>query len=117
MDPLGVAFEIYDGIGRYRTTDGGKPVDAASTLMGTKASDGPVKNALDLVRKLSTAEEVRSCFARNMFRYAFGRGEGDRDQATLAEGLAALGRTGRIPDLMVAIATAPAFRNRIPLDR
>ena len=40
-----------------------------------------------------------------MFRYAFGRAEGDRGRRTIiADGLAALGRTGRIPDLMVAIA-------------
>ena len=34
MDPLGLAFEIYDGIGRHRTTDLGKPIDTAGTLTG-----------------------------------------------------------------------------------
>jgi hypothetical protein len=116
FDPLGVPFEIYDGVGTFRTSDGGKVVDAASELKGTKASDGPVKNALELVRKLSTAEEVRSCFARQMFRYAFGRAEGDRDADIIAAGLAAMGRTGRIPDVMTAMAASPGFRNRLPLD-
>jgi hypothetical protein len=68
------------------------------------------------VRKLSTAEEVRSCFAKQMFRYAFGRAEGDRDAEIIAAGLAAMGRTGRIPDVMTAMAAAPGFRNRLPLD-
>jgi len=116
MDPLGVTFENYDGIGRYRTADGGKPVDPSSMLKGTKASDGPVKNAIDLITRLSTADEVKSCFTRQMFRYALGHAEADRDQPIVAAGVDALGKTGRIPDLMIAIATAPAFRTRIPLD-
>lgn len=123
MDPLGVTFEIYDGVGRFRTMDGGKQVDATSELKGTKASDGPVKNAVELMRKLAVAAETRDCFSRQMFRYAFGRWESPGgapvtavDNQTLADGLAALNRTGRIPDLMVAIATSPGFRNRIPVD-
>jgi hypothetical protein len=116
MDPLGVTFENYDGIGTYRTSDGGKPVDSSSMLAGTKASDGPVKNAVDLLTKLSTAGETQSCFARQMFRYAFGRGEEDYDKAMLGDVEAALAKAGRIPDLMLAIATAPGFRTRLPVD-
>ena len=116
LDPLGVAFEIYDGIGKYRTMDGGKPVDSSTTLMGTKASDGPIKNAIELVTKLAAAEETKSCFARQMFRYAFGRSETDFDDAMVADLQAALTKTDRIPDLMIAIATAPGFRTRIPVD-
>ena len=73
MDPLGLAFEIYDGIGRFRTMDGSKPVDASGELKGTEASDGPVKNAIELMRKLARADEVQACMARQWFRYAFGR--------------------------------------------
>jgi hypothetical protein len=116
MDPLGVTFENYDGIGRYRTMDGGKPVDSGSELKGTKASNGPVKNAIELLTKLAAAEETRGCFTRQMFRYALGHAESDRDNPMIADGFAALGKTGRIPDLMIAIATAPGFRTRIPLD-
>jgi hypothetical protein len=116
MDPFGVAFEIYDGVGRYRTMDGGKPVDAATMISGTKASDGPVKNAIDLVAKLAGAEEVKACFARQMFRYAFGRSETDFDKGMVTDLETALAKADRIPDLMVAIATAPGFRTRIPVD-
>lgn len=116
MDPLGVPFEIYDGIGRFRATDGGKPVDARSEIKGTKASDGPVTNALDMVRKLAVAEETRSCFARQMVRYAFGRTEGEREAPIVTEGVATLVRTGKVTDLMVAIATSPGFRTRLPVD-
>ena len=40
LDPLGFAFENYDGIGRYRTTDNGQPVDASGTLhLGSGTGD------------------------------------------------------------------------------
>ena len=116
IDPLGVTFENYDGIGRYRTMDGGKVVDSSSMLTGTKASDGPVKNAIDLLAKLAGAQETRACFARQMFRYAFGRSEQDFDMTMVADLETALGKADRIPDLMLAIATAPGFRTRIPVD-
>jgi hypothetical protein len=116
MDPFGVTFEIYDGMGRFRTMDGNKPVDAASEIKGTKASDGPVKNAVELVTKLSTAEETRACFTKQMFRYAFGRAETDFDKTLVTDAQGALVKSDRIPDLMIAIATAPGFRTRIPVD-
>jgi len=116
IDPLGVTFENYDGIGHYRTMDGGKAVDASSMLMGTKGSDGPVKNAIELLAKLANAPEVRDCFARQMFRYAFGRSETDFDKALVTDLTATLGKADRIPDLMLAVATAPGFRTRIPVD-
>jgi hypothetical protein len=116
LDPLGVAFEIYDGIGKYRTMDGGKPVDSSTTLMGTKASDGPIKNAIELVTKLAASEETKDCFSRQMFRYAFGRSETKFDDPMVADIKTALMKTDRIPDLMTAIATAPGFRTRIPVD-
>jgi hypothetical protein len=116
MDPLGVTFENYDGIGRFRTMDGGKAVDSSSELKGTKGSDGPVKNAVELLHKLATAAEVKECFTKQMFRYAFGRAEQMQDTQTISDGLGALAKSGRIPDLMVAITTSPGFRNRLPVD-
>src|SRR5262249_28467571 len=33
LDPLGFALENYDGIGRYRDTENGKPIDASAEIM------------------------------------------------------------------------------------
>ena len=32
MDPVGFALENYDAVGRWRTLDGGEPIDASGTL-------------------------------------------------------------------------------------
>ena len=52
MDPIGFGFENYDGIGQWRTTDQGQPVDASGTLTGTDV-DGNFNGAVDLANKLS----------------------------------------------------------------
>ena len=83
IDPIGFAFEHYDGIGRYRTMDNGKPVDAASTVT-IDGVDKPFANALELTRILATSDTVRGCFARQWFRFAVGREDTEGDAASLA---------------------------------
>ena len=41
MDPIGLALENFDGIGRWRTTDNGAIIDAASQLADGTPIDGP----------------------------------------------------------------------------
>ena len=47
MDPLGLAFETYDGIGRFRTMDVGKTIDASGKLTGADPEGAAFSNALD----------------------------------------------------------------------
>ena len=74
MDPYGLTFEIYDAIGRYRTKDGNKDVDASSKGL---PAIGDVANAIELMDKMSKNETVRGCVTRQWFRYAFGRDGGE----------------------------------------
>lgn len=40
MDPIGFALENFDAVGRWRDTDGGKPIDASGTLLDGRKIDG-----------------------------------------------------------------------------
>ncbi len=113
IDPLGIPFEIYDGIGRYRTRDGNLPVDPASKLSGTAGSDGPIKDATDLMQRLSGAAEVRRCVARQWLRYSLGRWDGEDDEGAITAAVGAFGRANyRIADLVVGFASTRSFRYR-----
>ena len=48
MDPVGFAVENYDAIGRWRTVEGGVPVDASGKLFDGTKFDGvaELENAL-----------------------------------------------------------------------
>ena len=41
MDPLGLALEHFDAIGRWREKDGKLPIDASATLADGRAVKGP----------------------------------------------------------------------------
>ena len=78
MDPLGLAFESYDGIGRYRTMDVGKSIDTAGTLTGAEPEGARFANALELGQLLAGSATANRCFVETAFRYAHGRPASDR---------------------------------------
>ncbi|HEY3836440.1 MAG TPA: DUF1592 domain-containing protein [Bryobacteraceae bacterium] len=80
IDPLGFALENYDVLGRWRTSDAGKPIDSAGQLPdGTKIA-GPE----DLKRVLLERKDgfIRF-FTTKMLGYALGRGLTPADACTV----------------------------------
>jgi hypothetical protein len=73
FDPIGFAFENYDGFGRYRAMDNGTPVNTAGTLYGTPTGDIPLTGPQSLIDYLSTSDQVRACVVRYMSYYVHGR--------------------------------------------
>ena len=51
IDPLGFAMENFDAIGRWRTHEGDKPIDASGALDGTKFNGTAELRALLLTRQ------------------------------------------------------------------
>jgi len=113
FNPLGYAFENYDGIGRYRTTDQNKPVNAADsyTLDGQLQS---FNNAVELSKLLANAKETHACYVRNMMNYLNGRELTAAEDATV-DYYARRSRAGMaLHDLELAMVTSDAFLNRLP---
>ena len=112
MDPIGFAFESYDGIGQYRTMDNGLPVDASGSILLDGAAQS-FNDAIGLVGLLAKSSEVRSCFAGEWSRYALSRVDTAADAASLQSVAAAFGSdTATVQDLMTAVATMRSFRYR-----
>jgi hypothetical protein len=111
FDPLGLTFEIYDPIGRYRTTDAGKPVDASAKGLPNNLAD--VKDATELLAQLAVNKDVRSCLVNQWFRYALARVETTADKPTLDAAQAAFASNDYvIRDLLLGLATSRGFRYR-----
>lgn len=71
LDPLGLTFENFDAIGRWRDTENGKPVDASGTLPGGVTLNGPA----DLKRTLAArSDQFVESLAAKVLTYALGRG-------------------------------------------
>jgi hypothetical protein len=71
MDPIGVALENFDAIGKWRVTDDGTPIDTAGTLVDGTKIDG-VKDLRDALIR-NKAQFVR-VIAEKLMIYGLGRG-------------------------------------------
>jgi len=111
IDPVGYAFENFDAIGGYRTTDNGHPVDASATFPfdGTPAT---FTNFADFASLASASEQANKCYARFWLEYAYGRDLKDGDTPEIEE-LAALSRGGgSTRDILIQLLTSESFRTR-----
>jgi len=115
IDPIGLGFENYDTLGRYRTYEHGLQVDASGALTNTAdpSIQGEFNGAVQLSHMLKDAREVRDCVADHWFTFAQGHPETLPDMCSadqIRERFHA--SDGKFEDLFVAITTSDAFRYR-----
>jgi hypothetical protein len=106
FDPVGVAFEHFDGIGAYRSSDGGRPVDAAGSIDGRTLA-----SARDLGTFLRGDARPLACLARHLYAFATGH-EVTPGEEGLAEALGDLfaGAGGKLRPLLAGVAASNGFR-------
>ena len=76
MDPIGFGLENYDGIGTWRTTDNGLPVDSTGTLAPTLSNTSggqPFSGALQLEALIKANTDVPPAVVQYVLSYALGR--------------------------------------------
>jgi hypothetical protein len=106
IDPIGLALENYDAIGRYRETQNDLPIDPSGDLDGV-AFDGPAS----LGEALAVHPSLASCLMRTMFAFAAGRTLTSAEAAELAPAQSAFVASGhRMDEAVRAIATSEMFR-------
>jgi hypothetical protein len=73
IDPLGLAFETYDGIGRFQAMDasGNKLTGAGTLKVGDK--DVAYNNVREFVDALVTSPDLSSCMVRKVAQYTLAR--------------------------------------------
>lgn len=112
IDPVGLAFEHYDPVGRWRDEEKGKPIDASGQLVGTDV-DGAIDGAVELAQELSRSELAQACFVTQWFRFTQGRGEAPEDACTSATLLSDFVVSGQsVRELLLNITRTDAFLYR-----
>jgi len=124
INPLGFATENFDSLGRLRADqplfnpETGEMVGSAAinteTVPAVETGDTEVsRNVADLVGLIAESPKPYACFARQYFRFTFGRQEDlNRDGCALADVKLALDEGKPIADVLRSIALSPAFRRR-----
>jgi hypothetical protein len=107
IDSMGFAFDNYDGLGRWRTSDGAYDVDTSGTM---EDPDLRWQTTAELVPQLAASSQVRRCVTLQWFRQAFGRVETEADACTVEAIDRAFADGGyRTGALLQGIVTADAF--------
>jgi hypothetical protein len=114
MDPLGLAFENFNALGRWRDKERDQPIEAGGELLtGEKFKDvRELKHILATERRL----DFYRCATEKLLIYALGRGPEPGDQHTVDEIVARLEASqGRPSALIRGVIDSPAFqRTRRP---
>jgi len=114
IDPVGFAFEEYDGFGRYRDQDRGQDVDASGELSGVVAGPIALDGLNDLNAYLSSSDSARSCLVRYWSYFAYGRDNWEQKECNHDAIRAEAGAAGYdLKSTLLAIIHAPHFSRRV----
>jgi len=111
MDPLGLAFENFNALGRWRDKELGQPIESGGQLLTGES----FKNVQELKKILATTRRLDfyRCVTEKMLIYALGRGLEPGDMHTVDELVAKLeAAQGRPSVLIRGILESPAFQRR-----
>jgi len=112
INPLGYAFERFDGLGRARDTDNGKDVDSTGTypfVEGEASFDG----VTSLMEIIAEGEQAHSCYAKHLAGFALQRDLTEADRP-LVNALTDASRTSQssIKQLLLTLAKDEGFVTR-----
>ena len=115
MNTLGMPFEAFNHVGRFRLTEIGKPVDSSGKISHSIDPElhGEVKNLREMIERIANSDLARQSFIRHVFRYWMGRNEVLRDSKTLIEmDRIYLESGGSFKELLVSLLTSDSFLYR-----
>jgi hypothetical protein len=110
IDPLGMALETFDPVGKWRAKDQDQVIDASGTLV-----DGATFQGIEELKTvlLSRKEEFVRCFVERMLTYALGRKLEYHDAATVKQITQAVAQDGyRFSRVVVEVAQSYPFCHR-----
>jgi hypothetical protein len=114
FDPIGLAMENFDAVGRWRIRDGGSlgvPIDASGELLDGTKVDGVVSLRRALLRQ---PELFVDTVVEKMMTFALGRGVAASDMPAVRTIIRdAASREYRFSSLALGIVRSPSFTMRI----
>ncbi|XXX72943.1 DUF1592 domain-containing protein [Sorangium sp. So ce134] len=114
INPVGFAFEHFDGMGQYRHEEnGGLPIDSSGVYAFTEGARS-FADAGELMRHMAEGEQAHLCYAKKLASFALQRDIVPSD-LPLVETLAEVSRgaSGSVKEMMIELVKNEAFRTRV----
>lgn len=112
LDGAGFGLEDFDAIGRYRSSDNGKAVDASGELFDVDGRNQPFNGGRELTELIGVAQRAERCFALQWFRLAHGRIEKEQDICAIRQLGDEFSQGLSVRELMVKVMTQASYRQR-----
>jgi hypothetical protein len=113
MDPPGLAYETFDSIGQWRTTDNGQPVDVSKLHIINVVDPAVFVNGpIELAAVAAQAPEAQKCMVRQWEAFVLGKASADAldPNLDLNEAYLVFKGTGfNLKELIVSVLTTDAF--------
>ena len=111
MDPLGLALENYNALGRWRDKDSGQPIDASGRLVTGESFNGIKELKRILVDR--HRRDFYRCLSEKLLIYALGRGLDFHDVETVDRLVDRIERENGHPSaLLMGIIESTPFQRR-----
>jgi hypothetical protein len=108
MDPIGFAMENFDGVGSWRSTDAGTPIDASGAFIDGTQLNGVVSLREAIVRR---PEVFVGAMTEKLLTYALGRGLDYHDMPAVRAIVRQAGaRDYRFSSVVLGIVTSVPFQ-------
>jgi hypothetical protein len=113
INPLGFAFENFDGLGQLRDMDNGQPVNTSSSYPFVEG-DLAFAGASELMQIMADGVQVHDCYAKHLAGFTLQRDLSPDDQALL-DTLSATSQApgSSIKQMMLDLVSNPAFTTRV----
>ncbi|HEY0710394.1 MAG TPA: DUF1592 domain-containing protein [Polyangia bacterium] len=117
INPLGFAFENFDGLGKYRTAESnGQPIDATGTL-NLDGQQVPYNGAVTFIKAIAGSKQANECYAQKLAEYVYGREvntSSEADKKLVAELGSRSKNNVSVKDLVLNLVATDAFLTRLP---
>ena len=112
INPLGFAFEHFDGMGQWRDTEnGGLAIDATGKYTFSDGSTKDWTDAASLMQVLASTSQTHICYSKKLASYALQRAVVAGDMPLLTSlTSASMAQGGSLKQLIIDVVKSDAFR-------
>jgi hypothetical protein len=112
INPIGFAYENFDGMGRWRDMDNGEPVDASGTYPFQEGAQS-FANSAELMDIMANGKQAHQCYSKKIAGFALQRDIVVSDMPLLeAMGNTSIGMGSTIKQVMLELVRNDAYRVR-----
>jgi hypothetical protein len=114
FQPIGLAFEQFDNMGKHRTTyESGRPIDTSGELKDAGDASGPYANAVEIAQHIGQSKIGEYCFNRQYAEYALGRHLNAATDACIIRAPSDIAANSPIQKLAVVLSDVEARTHRV----